>query len=65
MHKRRLCFQWLRGGIVNVGNGANMAGARAEFGAGATFWQRRRCTPAPPWRQGNSDEYDDIDAAKV
>jgi hypothetical protein len=27
MHKRRLCFQWLGGGIVNGPNGANKAGA--------------------------------------
>jgi len=27
MHKRRLCFQWLGGGIVNAPNGANKAGA--------------------------------------
>jgi hypothetical protein len=63
MHAGRLCFQWLRGGIVNVRNGANKAEQRAENGAGATFWQRRRYKPAPLWLQRNSDEDEDIDAA--
>jgi hypothetical protein len=52
MHKRPLCFQWLRGCIVNAGNGANKAGTRAESGAYATFWQRPRYMPAPLWRRG-------------
>src|SRR4030081_1280370 len=52
MHKRPLCFQWLRGCIVNAGNGANKAGTRAESGAHATFWQRRRYLPVPPWLRG-------------
>jgi hypothetical protein len=64
MHKERLCFQWLRGGIVNAGNGANMARARLNPAAPATFWQRRRCMPAPLWHKRNSDEDEDIDAAK-
>src|SRR4051812_9681772 len=40
MHKRRLCFQWLGGGIVNAPDGANKAGARPNpalaqpFGSG-------------------------------
>jgi len=48
MHNRRLCFQWLGGGIVNAPDGANKATARPNpalaqpFGSGrvnrAPFW---------------------------
>jgi hypothetical protein len=46
MHKRRLCFQWLGGGIVNAPNGAKMADAGPNpalaqpFGSGRVIARR-------------------------
>jgi hypothetical protein len=46
MHKRRLCFQWLGGGIVNAPDGANKAATRPNpalaqpFGSGRVIARR-------------------------
>jgi hypothetical protein len=62
MHKRRVCFQWFGGGIVNAANGANKAGAGPNpvlaqpFGSG-------RVNRAPFRLKRNSNEDEDIDAA--
>jgi len=62
MHKARLGFQWLGGGIVNGRNGANMAGARLNPALAQPFGNGR--IVCEPFRQqGICNEDEGIDAA--
>jgi hypothetical protein len=48
MHKRPLCFQWLRRCIVNAGNGANKARAWLNSVLAQPF-ASDRVIGAPKW----------------
>jgi hypothetical protein len=49
MHKRRLCFQWLGGGIVNAPNGTNKAIAGPNPAAAQPFGSG--CVNRAPFRR--------------
>jgi hypothetical protein len=63
MHKRRLCFQWLRAANVNAPNGAKKADARPNPALTQPFGSDR-VNRAPFRLKRNSNEDEDIDAAK-
>jgi hypothetical protein len=52
MHKRRLCFQWLRQAIVNAGSGAKMAGAGPKPALAQPFGSGRVVRPRRSGRRG-------------
>jgi hypothetical protein len=62
MHKRRLCFQWLREASVNAPDGANKADPRPNPALAQPFGSGR-VVRAPFRLKRNSNEDEDIDAA--